>query len=233
MDILGIGPLELVLILVIALLVFGPDKLPEIGAKLGKGVRDLRQLSREISQGVNTITEPMDELRKPFDDASQVVDQISAGAAALRNPAQALQNSIEKQLAAPSAEPAAAVQTAAVQTAEDNTIAPPRSAESVEPAAPVAALAVTTVQRSRSSRRRPLFSHPLPLLWKSQLSASTSIRRKMRRLTPSRRRTCQDRLSRWHPLPSHRPRRPRSAEHRDDAVADLPTIESAAQTSER
>ena len=54
MDILGIGPLELVLILVIALLVFGPDKLPEIGAKMGKGVRELRQLSREISQGVNT-----------------------------------------------------------------------------------------------------------------------------------------------------------------------------------
>ena len=64
MDILGIGPLELVLILVIVLLVFGPDKLPEIGAKMGKGVRELRQLSREISAGVNTITEPMDELRK-------------------------------------------------------------------------------------------------------------------------------------------------------------------------
>ena len=78
MDILGIGPLELVLILVIALLVFGPDKLPEIGAKMGKGVRELRQLSREISQGVNTITEPVDELRKPFDDAAQVVGQVSA-----------------------------------------------------------------------------------------------------------------------------------------------------------
>ena len=73
MDILGIGPLELVLILVVALLVFGPDKLPEIGAKLGKGVRELRQLSREISQGVNTLTEPMDELRKPFDEAGQIV----------------------------------------------------------------------------------------------------------------------------------------------------------------
>ena len=134
-DILGIGPLELVLILVIALMVFGPDKLPEIGAKMGKGVRELRQLSREISQGVNTITEPMEELRKPFDEAGQIAGQISAGAAALSNPAQALQNSLEKQLTAPSAEPAAAV-----STAEDNTIAPPRAAES---AAPVAALAAT------------------------------------------------------------------------------------------
>ena len=86
MDILGIGPLELVLILVIALLVFGPDKLPEIGAKMGKGVRELRQLSREISQGVNTITEPVDELRKPFDDAAQIVGQVQHTAAASAQP---------------------------------------------------------------------------------------------------------------------------------------------------
>ena len=36
MDILGIGPLELILILIVALMVFGPDRLPEIGAKLGR-----------------------------------------------------------------------------------------------------------------------------------------------------------------------------------------------------
>jgi len=97
-DILGIGPLELVLILVVALLVFGPDKLPEIGAKMGKGVRELRQLSREISQGVNTITEPIDELRKPFDDASQVVKQVSDTAETLRNPGRALQTAITRQV---------------------------------------------------------------------------------------------------------------------------------------
>jgi TatA/E family protein of Tat protein translocase len=138
-DILGIGPLELVLILVIALLVFGPDKLPEIGAKLGKGVRELRQLSREISQGVNTLTEPIDEIRKPFDDAGQIVGEVSATATALRNPTQALQQSLEKQLAAPSAEP-----EAVVQTAEDNSIAPPRSSEPAETAAALPAPGSTT-----------------------------------------------------------------------------------------
>ncbi len=127
MDILGIGPLELVLILVIALLVFGPDRLPEIGAKLGKGVRELRQLSREISQGVNTITEPLDEIRKPFDDAGQIVGQVSDTAQSLRNPGLALQNAVNQQLTTASAEPAAAVVTAA-----ENTIAPPRAPEPVE-----------------------------------------------------------------------------------------------------
>jgi TatA/E family protein of Tat protein translocase len=130
-DILGIGPLELVLILVVALLVFGPDKLPEIGAKMGKGVRELRQLSREISQGVNTLTEPVDELRKPFDDAAQVVGQVSATAESLRNPGQALQNALTQQLTPASA----------ASEAEANTISPPRSPE---PAEPVDALLAST-----------------------------------------------------------------------------------------
>jgi sec-independent protein translocase protein TatB len=133
-DILGIGPLELVLILVIALLVFGPDKLPEIGAKLGKGVRELRQLSREISQGVNTLTEPIDELRKPFDDASQIVHEVSDTAESLRNPGRALQNALNQQLTTASAEPAA----------EDNTIAPPRSPEPAEPVEPAGAIPATS-----------------------------------------------------------------------------------------
>jgi sec-independent protein translocase protein TatA len=34
---------ELVVILVVALLVFGPGKLPEIGSALGKGIRDFRK----------------------------------------------------------------------------------------------------------------------------------------------------------------------------------------------
>lgn len=39
----GVGAPELVVILVIALIVFGPGKLPEIGSALGKGVRDFRK----------------------------------------------------------------------------------------------------------------------------------------------------------------------------------------------
>jgi sec-independent protein translocase protein TatA len=35
-----IGPLEIGIVLVIALLVFGPKRLPELGNSLGKGIRD-------------------------------------------------------------------------------------------------------------------------------------------------------------------------------------------------
>ncbi len=39
----GIGVPELIVILVIALVIFGPGKLPEIGSALGKGLRDFKK----------------------------------------------------------------------------------------------------------------------------------------------------------------------------------------------
>jgi sec-independent protein translocase protein TatA len=38
-----IGPLEVVIVLIIALLVFGPKKLPELGKGLGRGMRDFKR----------------------------------------------------------------------------------------------------------------------------------------------------------------------------------------------
>lgn len=38
----NIGPLELVIVLVIALIVLGPKKLPEMGRSVGKGMREFR-----------------------------------------------------------------------------------------------------------------------------------------------------------------------------------------------
>jgi sec-independent protein translocase protein TatA len=38
----NVGPLELVVVLIIALIVFGPKRLPELGKSLGKGIREFR-----------------------------------------------------------------------------------------------------------------------------------------------------------------------------------------------
>ncbi len=48
----GIGPWELILILAIALIIFGPAKLPEIGKSLGKGIREFRKASENIKEEV-------------------------------------------------------------------------------------------------------------------------------------------------------------------------------------
>lgn len=39
----GIGPLEIVIVLAIALLVLGPQRLPQAGRSLGQGLRELRR----------------------------------------------------------------------------------------------------------------------------------------------------------------------------------------------
>ena len=46
----NIGPLEIVIILIIALIVFGPKRLPELGRSMGKGIREFKN-SRHERQG--------------------------------------------------------------------------------------------------------------------------------------------------------------------------------------
>jgi len=38
----NIGPLEILVVLIIALIVFGPKRLPELGSSLGRGIREFR-----------------------------------------------------------------------------------------------------------------------------------------------------------------------------------------------
>ena len=48
MNIFGIGLPEMAVIIVVALLVFGPKKLPEIGRSLGKTIRSFQDASKEF-----------------------------------------------------------------------------------------------------------------------------------------------------------------------------------------
>jgi len=54
----NIGPTELMVILVLALIVFGPKKLPEMGRSIGKGLREFRKAQMDIKR---EITEGLDE----------------------------------------------------------------------------------------------------------------------------------------------------------------------------
>jgi sec-independent protein translocase protein TatA len=48
MNIFGIGLPEMALIMIVALLIFGPKKLPEIGRSLGKAIRGFQDASKEF-----------------------------------------------------------------------------------------------------------------------------------------------------------------------------------------
>ena len=48
----NIGPGELILVLVIVLIIFGPGKLPDIGNALGRGIREFRKASNDLEDGL-------------------------------------------------------------------------------------------------------------------------------------------------------------------------------------
>jgi sec-independent protein translocase protein TatA len=52
------GPLELIIVLVIALIVLGPGKLPDVGAALGKGIREFRKASSDLSDAARVDPAP-------------------------------------------------------------------------------------------------------------------------------------------------------------------------------
>lgn len=49
------GPTELVVILAVALLIFGPNKMPEIGRGNGRAIRDLRRLREDFLEGISGV----------------------------------------------------------------------------------------------------------------------------------------------------------------------------------
>jgi sec-independent protein translocase protein TatA len=55
----NIGPLELLVILVVALLVFGPEKLPEIGNQVGRALREFHKFQQAMQANVRDVVEPL------------------------------------------------------------------------------------------------------------------------------------------------------------------------------
>lgn len=49
----NIGPLELMIVLLLALVVVGPSRLPEVGRSIGRGLRELRKVQDEVRDSIN------------------------------------------------------------------------------------------------------------------------------------------------------------------------------------
>ena len=59
----GIGAPELIFILVLALLIFGPKRLPQLSRTLGKGMAEFRRASTELQRAIHTEIEAPPERR--------------------------------------------------------------------------------------------------------------------------------------------------------------------------
>jgi sec-independent protein translocase protein TatA len=64
----NVGPLELIVVLIIALIVLGPKKLPEVGRSVGKGMREFKDaLSGEHEEETRETRETRETLPGPPD----------------------------------------------------------------------------------------------------------------------------------------------------------------------
>lgn len=59
----SIGAPELILILVIVLIIFGPGKLPEVGRSLGKALSEFKKAKKDLENEINDNDENEDKLK--------------------------------------------------------------------------------------------------------------------------------------------------------------------------
>jgi TatA/E family protein of Tat protein translocase len=64
MNFMGIGPMELVFILIFALIIFGPRRLPELASQAGRALREFRQATNDLTKDFRDLN--LEELTNPF-----------------------------------------------------------------------------------------------------------------------------------------------------------------------
>ncbi len=87
MNVFGIGLPEMALIMVVALLIFGPKKLPEIGRSMGKAIRSFQDASKEFedefkreAEQIETAVKTTAKIEpKQINPASSGVDNVVVG----------------------------------------------------------------------------------------------------------------------------------------------------------
>ena len=88
MNFFGMGPMEIMVILVVALVIFGPGKLPEIASQAGKTVRDFRRATRELTS----------EFQESIDDVQSTMGEMKATVTDLQRETEAIAQSIPASL---------------------------------------------------------------------------------------------------------------------------------------
>ena len=77
MNIFGVGLPEVTVILILALLIFGPKKLPELGKQLGKTLKSLKKASNEFQNEIDQAMNEEDKEESPKSIESNQTNEIN------------------------------------------------------------------------------------------------------------------------------------------------------------
>ncbi len=142
----GIGGSEILVILIVALIFLGPEKLPDAATKISKGIRELRRQTREVQQTIENDTElggairdlksalRGDEIRPKVRQAlAPVTDSLNDAAKTMKD---ATKPGEPKPAAAKAEEPAPVETEAEVESPKETRVLPPDAGEPHDPDAP-------------------------------------------------------------------------------------------------
>ena len=77
MNIFGVGLPEVTVILILALLIFGPKKLPELGKQLGKTLKSLKKASNEFQNQIDLVMNEEDKDDSPKSIESNQTNELN------------------------------------------------------------------------------------------------------------------------------------------------------------
>jgi len=80
----GLGAMEVLIILVIAFMLFGPKELPEIGKQVGKAVKGFKETTEDLRQSVepeiNMITQELKSVEQDLESSMKEAEEQIKGA---------------------------------------------------------------------------------------------------------------------------------------------------------
>lgn len=83
----GIGFQEMLIILVVVLVLFGPKRLPDLARSLGKGIAEFKKASEEVRQGINEAMKDEEPSKEDPSPAKMASPPAGASPPALDSPA--------------------------------------------------------------------------------------------------------------------------------------------------
>lgn len=99
MEILNVGLGEMVVIIIIALLVFGPERLPEIARQVGRFFSQIRSTTDEVRrvlvEETAVIREPLEQTKREIESVARPIDQMQKQVKSLGNPLDTINREIK------------------------------------------------------------------------------------------------------------------------------------------
>ena len=166
MNIMGIGPQEIMVISVLALLVFGPGKLPEVMGQAGKLVRDFRRMSAEFSG----------EFEKTIAEARDLTSGLTAELGGMTKEVNSVTNSVKKDLGLATGGGAVKAKSSTAKAGgTTSSTSKPTTSSSTKPAASAAKSTTSSSTTSTSTTTTPVKKAGPPVASREDPAADFSL----------------------------------------------------------